>query len=163
MSEKLDRDIHKLLTAIDKDEAMKNFKKKYYEDFFFSYRDSVSDINEEIIKVYDSPDSERELQSAADSLVRYAKEQRDKAIFFRRSVVLVDMQCMMVFYVMPVLLKNPPLERSKEFTDMICNAWNDAFPKSTISAADFEEIYQGFRTTIFGFEVEGLFGNGNKK
>ncbi len=163
MSEKLDRDIHKLLTVLNKDEAMRNFKKKYYEDFFFSYRDSISDINEEIIRVYDSPDSEDELVSAADSLVGFAKNEWEKTIFFRKTVVLVDMQCMMVFYVLPALLKNPPVERSKAFTDMICEKWNSTFKKSTINAADFDVIYQGFRTTIFGFEVEGLFGGGNRK
>ncbi len=164
MSEKLDREIPGLLNVIDIRDAMQNFKKKYYEDFFFSYRDSVSEINEEIVKMYDSEDPVPEMESAALSLVSYARKQRDSAIFFRRTAVLTDLQCMMVFYVLPCLLKNPPVERSKEFTDIICSKWNEAFPKSTIGAAGFDEIYNGFRTTIFGFNVEGMFGDkGGKK
>ena len=163
MSEKLNALMPNLLTVLNVKEAMANFKKKYYEGYFFSYRDSISDVNEEIVKMYDSPDVSSEMESAAEALVSFVSEKRKNTFFFNRTAVLVDMQCLMVFYVLPALLKNPPAFRSKEFTDLISKRWNETFPKSVINAADFEDIYNGFRTTIFGFSMEGLFGSKDGK
>ncbi len=158
MSEVLDNKMPKLLEVLDYRIAMKNFRKKYYEDFFLEYRRNTADVNEEIIKMYASDNREEEMESAAESLVKYAKGKYDSAIFFKRSTTAVDMQCMMLFYVLPSLLKNPTPEDSKAFTDIICGKWKEAFPKETIAAASYDEIYNGFRTTILGFNVEGLFG-----
>ena len=162
MSEYLDNNIHKILSNLNVGDAMAHFKKKHYEDFFFEYRKSLSDVNEEIMKMYASDDRETEMNSAAESLVKYVKDTQEHTIFFKRSTYLVDMQCMMVFYALPNLLKNPTEEDSKQFTDIICSKWAEAFPKETISAATYEEIYDGFRTTIFGFNVEGMFGDSKK-
>ncbi len=162
MSEALDGIIYKLLDVLDSREGMKNFKKKYYEEFFLSYRRSVSDVNDEIMKMYTSENKEEEMKSAADNLVKYAKDKYDGTIFFRKSTTAVDMQCMMVFYVLPSLLKNQPEEDSKAFTDIICEKWKEAFPKETIASATYDEIYNGFRTTILGFNVEGMFGSKDK-
>lgn len=159
MSEFLDNNTYKLLSTLEFREGIKNFKKKYYENFFLSYRKSTSDIIEEIIKMYGSETKEEEMGSAAESIITYAREQYDKAIFFKKSTTLVDMQCMMVFYVLPSILKIPAEEDSRRFTDIICEKWSHAFPREKISAATYDEIYAGFRTTILGFNVEGLFGD----
>ncbi len=158
MSEILDNNIYKLLDVLDSNAAMKNFRKSRYEDFFLEYRRSTSDIHEEIIKMYASDNKEDEMKSAADHLVSYAKERYDSVIFFKKSTTIVDMQCMMVFYVLPAMLKNPSEEDSKMFTDILSEKWNTVFPKETIKAAGYDEIYNGFRTTILGFNVEGMFG-----
>lgn len=158
MSEVLDQNIHKLLSSLNSGEGMRCFKKKLYLDFFQKYRSSVEDVNEEIMKMFGSPEKDSEMESAADSLVSYAKDKMEKALFFKRSAVLVDMQCMMVFYVLPGILKILPEEDSRRFADMICAKWHEAFPKENINAATADEIYDGFRTTIFGFNVEGMFG-----
>ena len=162
MSEALDKNIHKLLAVLDYREGMKNFKKKYYENFFLEYRKSVSDVNDEIMKMYASDNKEEEMKSAAENLVKYARDKYDSVIFFKKSTTAVDMQCMMVFYVLPSLLKNQPQEDSKTFTDLICEKWRGSFPGETIAAATYDEIYNGFRTTILGFNVEGMFGKKDK-
>ncbi|MCR4590206.1 MAG: hypothetical protein K5668_05245 [Lachnospiraceae bacterium] len=162
MSETLDQNIHKLLSVLDYREAMKCFKKKYYEGFFLEYRKSTVDVHEEIMKMFVSDNKEEEMNSAAASLVKYAKEQYDGTFFLKKATTAVDMQCMMVFYVLPSLLKDQPAEDSKTFTDIICEKWKGSFPKETIAAATYDEIYNGFRTTILGFNVEGLFGNKDK-
>ena len=163
MSETLDSKMSKLLSVLEFREAMNNFKKKYYEDFFYQYRKSVSDVTEEIIKMYASETKEEEMDSAAKSLVSYAKDRYEHVFFLKKSTELIDMQCMMVFYALPAILKIPSEEDSRHFTDVICKTWSETFPKETISAATYEEIYAGFRTTIFGFNVEGIFGDKNGK
>lgn len=159
MSEYLDQNTHKLLSSLDYREGMKNFKKKLYEDFFRDYKKSVEDVSEEIIKMYGSDTKEEEMRSAAKDLTGYAKEIYDKTIFFKKSTTLVDMQCMMVFYVLPGVLKIPSEEDSRRFTDIICEEWSAVFPKEKISAATYGEIYNGFRTTFLGFNIEGMFGD----
>ena len=157
MSERLEKIIPQLLTKIDFKEGMRNFKKKYYEDFFNEYRNRTEEVNKEIVAMYDSADKDEEMQSVALALISYAKSEYDKAGMFKKSTKLMDMQCMMVFYVLPSLLSNGHPDDDRIFADTVTGQWRAAFPKSQISAAPYEDIYNGFRTTIFGFNIENIF------
>ncbi len=162
MSETLDKNIHKIISVLEFNDAMRHFKKKLYEDYFFGYRKAITDVNQEIMKMYASDNKEEEMKSAAKSLVEYARDRKEHVFFLKRNTELIDMQCMMVFYALPSILKIPSEEDSRHFTDIICASWSDMFPKATISAATYDEIYEGFRTTILGFNVEGMFGDKKK-
>ena len=85
MSERLEKIIPQLLTKIDFKEGMRNFKKKYYEDFFNEYRNRTEEVNKEIVAMYDSADKDEEMQSAALALISYAKNEYDKAGMFKKT------------------------------------------------------------------------------
>ncbi len=157
MSERLEKIIPQLLTKIDFKEGMRNFKKKYYEDFFKEYRNRTEEVNKEIVAMYDSADKDEEMQSAALALISYAKSEYEKAGMFKKSTKLMDMQCMMVFYVLPSLLSNGHPDDDRIFADTVTGQWRAAFPKSQISAAPYEDIYNRLRSTIFEFNIDNIY------
>lgn len=157
MSQFLRENMHRLLSELDYKEGMRNFKKSYYEDFFNDYRDRVKDVNEAIMNLYGGDDEEGEFEEAADALIAYAKEKYMKFNRFTRGARFLDMQCMLVFYLLPSLMKNGNTEKARYFAEKVVSKWKEAFPKSEIKAASYDEIYSGFKTTILGFNAEGLF------
>ena len=158
MSEALDREIPRLLKELDTKEGMRCFRKKLYPGFFEAYRDRIGDVKALILEMYSSENRQEEMQSAALSLVSYAKGIYEGSRRFKKRSVLLDMQCMMVFYLLPSLLSNGDAEADRQFADTVVGVWREVFPSSQISAANYDEIYGGFRNTVLGFNIEGIFG-----
>ncbi len=152
----MEKDIHRLLSDIDVRTGLKNFKKNRYESFFNAYRNDLSDVYSNINKLYDMDDKEEALNEAALSLVSWAKDTYDSTGRFSKEQKLLDMQCMMVFYVLPGILANGH-EDDRALTDSIVGQWRAAFAGSKIEAATYDELYGGFRDTIFGFNIENIF------
>ncbi|MCR5526842.1 MAG: hypothetical protein K6F39_05605 [Lachnospiraceae bacterium] len=152
----LKNELPRLLFDLDVKAGLKNFKKNRYEDFFKAYRDDLSSVYELINETYEMPDKEEKINEAALSLVNKAKNKHENAGFFKKQQTLLDMQCMMVFYVLPGILANGK-EDDRMLTDSIVGQWRAAFPDSKIDAASYDELFAGFRNTIFGFSVEDIF------
>ena len=156
----VENEAHRLLSEIDVKAGLKNFKKKHYEEFFLNYRSSMRDVYELFTKAYresaDEDEKEEHMNAAALDIVSWAKNNYDSANRFTRQQRLMDMQCMMVFYVFPGILSNSR-EEDRKMTDIIVAQWNTAFPKSEIGAASFEELNGGFKDTVFGIALSDIF------
>ena len=152
----MEKDIHRLLSDIDVKTGLKNFKKSRYEDFFKAYRSDLGDVYDNINKLYESDDKDEVLNEAALSLVSWAKDKYDGTGKFFKEQKLLDMQCMMVFYVLPGILANGH-EEDRQLADSVVGQWRAAFKDSKIEAATYEELYGGFRDSIFGFNLENIF------
>lgn len=161
----LDKEMHRLLSELDVKAGLRNFKKRRYEDFFLDYRSRVRDVYELINTLYrenkgDEEKIEEGMNAAVLDLVSWAKNNYDSAGKFFREQRLLDMQCMLVFYVFPGILYNAS-EYDAKMTDIIIAQWKSAFPKSNIKAASFEEINGGFKDTIFGLALTDIFKKNN--
>ncbi len=151
---------HRLLSEIDIKAGIKNFRKRRYEDFFLNYRSSMRDVYELFNTLYreveDKEVKEEKMNAAALDIVSWAKNTYESTIWLNREQKLIDMQCMMVFYVFPGILSNSN-EEDRLMTDIITAQWKSAFPKSNISAATFDEINGGFKDSIFGLALADIF------
>ena len=160
----IETEAHRLLSELDTKAGLKNFRKRRYEDFFLNYRSSMRDVYELFNTLYREETNEESKQekmnAAALDIVSWAKNIYDSTGRFSKTQKLVDMQCMMVFYVFPGILSNSN-EEDKLMTDIIIAQWKAAFPKSNISAATFDEINGGFKDTIFGMAIADIFSKKN--
>ncbi|MCR4892792.1 MAG: hypothetical protein K5989_11505 [Lachnospiraceae bacterium] len=150
MSEKLNEKMPRLLQELKVKEAMRNFRKRSYEKFFLNYRERVSDVIEEIFAMYKAGAAEEEMDAAAEAYASYARGLYNSTGRFSKNARLMDMQCMTVFYVFPAILECRYGEEDQKFVDRMIVKWKEAFPDSQISSGTFEEIYGGFKNTIFG-------------
>ncbi|MCR4743896.1 MAG: hypothetical protein K5894_01550 [Lachnospiraceae bacterium] len=156
----LENEAHRLLSEIDPKAGLKNFRKRRYEEFFLNYRSSMRDVYELFTTAYresaNDEEKEEKMNAAALDLVSWAKNAYESTGRFGREQKLIDMQCMLVFYVFPGILSNSN-EEDRMLTDIIIAQWKAAFPKSNISAAGFDEINGGFKDTIFGLDIADMF------
>ncbi len=65
------------------------------------------------------------------------------------SILLMDLNFMMIYYVFPYLLKNKD-RGGEELASVLKGRWNETFG-SNISYTTYEEIYNGFKKKLFGF------------
>ncbi len=89
-------------------------------------------------------DKDQFLANMAGALVEYAKGRIDSCR--RRSAKerkMMDLNMAMVTFVFPMVLEYKG-NSSVPLTDKLIEAWKEAFPKSVLQAASFEEIEQGF-------------------
>ncbi len=156
----IENETHRLLSEIDTRAGLKNFRKRRYEDFFLNYRSSMRDVYELFNTLYreteDKEERDDKMNAAALDLVKWAQNTYESTGWFNREQKLIDMQCMMVFYVFPGILSNAN-EEDRLMTDIIIAQWKSAFPKSNINAATFEEINGGFKDSIFGMALADIF------
>ncbi len=65
------------------------------------------------------------------------------------SILLMDLNFMMVYYVFPYLLKNKD-KGGEEFAAVLKDKWNETMG-SNISYTTYEDLYSGFKKKLFGF------------
>lgn len=65
------------------------------------------------------------------------------------SILLMDLNFMMVYYVFPYLLKNKD-KGGEELAGVLKDKWNGTFG-SSISYTTYEDLYNGFKKKLFGF------------
>ena len=152
--QELNENIHRLLSGVDYQLAMKKFKKDTYEDFFYNvYRQSMGDIYAMMKTMYKSENKETEMHEAGKAFAEYAHAEYKSKKFWKRSVFLSDMTFIVALYVFPGILEMQG-EDDRRFVDVINEEWKVKFPSSDIQPGDFKKIQSGFRTRILGFDVE---------
>ena len=118
-----DMDYSVLLSAINPKEGIKAFRKPRYPGFFEDYVDSMSSIYaalKEIYELEESGEREEKKDAFAAAIIEYAKNERDKAGFFKKTGRFVDLQSMLVFYVLPGIVESvgeSPKEETQEEAD----------------------------------------------
>lgn len=172
-------DFSSLLSVINADEGMKNFKKSHYPEFFEKYLNEVSHLHgslNEIGEIRDEALRRKKFEEAFMQIVSYVKDSRKSAGFFKRDRVFMDCQTMLVFYVLPGIVENvrslgdrvdPPEDRGSKFrmaspkkeeeakgsgnecADLFVSVWNREFGQA-ISAASYDLIFSGFKEGLLG-------------
>ncbi len=67
-----------------------------------------------------------------------------------RGADMMNLNYFMIYYVFPTILSEE--ENGKELCDTLKDVWNNKF-KSSISYTDYETLYEGFQTKIFGIPI----------
>lgn len=144
LTDELKREMPDLLTDIKN--PLDGFKKDEYEQAFLAYIKEHDDILREIEDVYVCSTNAKEgMQTLAQEFVEYVKTSLETETKKRkRSQKLMDYNMILVVYLFPALLKQN--QRSGEaFAKALLQEWNQAFPKTNLHLASYEEIAEGFR------------------
>lgn len=65
---------------------------------------------------------------------------------------LATLNYFMIYYIFPTILSERT-EDGKEICDALKTNWNATFKDCDINYTDYETLYKGFRTKIFGFPI----------
>ena len=144
LTDELKREMPDLLTDIKN--PLDGFKKDEYEQAFLAYIKEHDDILREIEDVYVcSTDAKEAMQTLSQEFVEYVKTSLETETKKRkRSQKLMDYNMILVVYLFPALLKQN--QRSGEaFAKALLQEWKQAFPKTNLHLASYEEIAEGFR------------------
>ena len=142
-----------LLLKTDPEEAIKAFHRKYYEDYFFRFKNVHGETLKRISVVYENSEHvSMDLEQIAEALAVRAKQKIDETKRFKREKTLMDFNCIMAFYIFPAVFSNESPE-DKVFVDALISKWNQQFPKVMLGSATFEEIKSGFKRKLFGIPI----------
>ena len=142
-----------LLLKTDPDEAIKAFHRKYYEDYFFRFKNVHGEMLKKIWIIYENSENlTMDLDQIAESFAKNAKKRIEDTKRFKRERTLMDYNCIMAFYIFPAIFSNES-ESDKLFVDCLIAKWKEQFPKVVLGAATFEEIKSGFKRKLFGIPI----------
>lgn len=152
--EYLKNSIERLLFDLEPKLAMKNFKKSRYENFFREYTQKEDDIYKKLAALFEeSEDPSEDMAELAMVLVKKAGETVRATGRFARERRLMDLNCVMAFYVFPGILTIGS-ERAQDFTLVIAAQWKAEFPNAQLTPGTFEEVDSGFQRRIFGIPIQ---------
>ncbi len=114
--------------------------KQSFADFYLS-RVAVMDAIEQLYLNVKEPDAM--LDNMASALAKSAVDILEKCPKRKYQTVSMNLSLTMAGYVLPALLHYKG-QSSKALVDKILQAWKKEFPKSNLSAADYESIEGGF-------------------
>ncbi len=140
-----------LLTGLfDKKEIyLRKLNKASYEANMKTFENEYGQVIDSLLaSATEGEDASKAGESAAAGFSRavYDKFEKKGKI---GSILLMDLNFMMVYYVFPYLLKNKD-KGGEEFAGVLKDKWNETFG-SNISYTTYEELYQGFKKKLFGF------------
>ena len=69
-----------------------------------------------------------------------------------RTGTLMDLNCFLIYYIFPAILKNEG-ERASVICDTLRNTWNSRF-KCDINYTDYDSLMIGFKKKLLGIAVE---------
>ena len=72
--------------------------------------------------------------------------------FWGRKLAIYDLCRFLFLYTVPAAL-NRNNEESRLFASELAAEWNSRFPKNPLNISDFSGLFNGFRTTIMGFDI----------
>ena len=128
----------------DPELTIRTFKRGLYPDGFQKFYLGLVPTLDAIERLYLSvgePDTM--LDNMAKSFVDQSKELYDKAPRRSREVFFINQSLAVAGYVFPAILQYKG-ESSQPLIENIQKRWKEAFPKSNISASDYEDIEKGF-------------------
>ncbi len=146
--------VERLLLDLEPKTAIKNFKRKAYTDFFQQYCEKEKEIYAKLLILFaESAKPAEDMQEIAAPLIQKAEDIIQKTSRFARERELMDLNCVMAFYVLPGILTIES-EHAKEFALTITGQWKEAFPDTQLTPGTYEEINSGFQRKIFGIPIE---------
>ena len=128
----------------DPEQLIKSFKRGLYPEGFQKFYLGMVPTLDAIEKLYLSvgePDTM--LDNMAKSFVDQSKELYDKAPRRTREVFFINQSLAVAGFVFPAIIQYKG-ESSQALIEHIQKRWKEAFPKSNISASNFEDIEKGF-------------------
>lgn len=130
-------------------DSLDNFKRTTYPAVFTDYFEKHRGTFEAIEKVYLLEDKNEEvLSSLSASITKHVQEELMQLKRKRDAEKsLIDYTCSVVAYLNPALLKYSGAFSSL-MVDHIILSWKEAFPKSNLKRATFDEINSGFRNKL---------------
>lgn len=135
----------------DKNIMMGKLNKKSYETFMNKFREKNANILEDIFSEIDSAaDGDAAIDEAGKAFAEEIFNSFSKRGKIRGGV-LAELELFMIHYVFPaiLLMDNPNATR---VCDAIRDSWNARF-KRNINYTDYETIYSGFVTKLFGVPI----------
>lgn len=121
-----------------------SFKRGSYADAFQNYYMQILPSMEAIERLYGSVvDKDTMLSNMADSFVREVVKAEQDTPRRSRETVKINHSLAMAGYVYPAIRRYDG-ESSPVLIEHIQARWKEAFPKSNITPADFEDIEKGF-------------------
>lgn len=146
--------VERLLLDLEPKMALRSFKRKHYTNFFEQYCEKEKEIYAKLAKLFEESDNlEADMQEVAAPFVQKAEELIKMARRFSRERELMDLNCVVAFYVLPGILTIDS-EHAKEFALVITNQWKEVFPNTQLTPGTYEEINSGFQRKIFGIPIE---------
>lgn len=139
----------------DMKESMKNFNKKNYPGYFEHMMKKYGKVFICIEEVYNYEENdekkEKWLRKLAERFIGYADELiSSKKWKFKRENTLIDCNMFVVSYVLPAVNEFEG-NMSEPFAQMLADCWNEKFG-TQMEVGDYERIYNGFSTSIFGIK-----------
>ena len=134
----------------DMKDSLKNFNKKSYPNVFERMMKKYGRVWLCIEEVYNHDNNkEAWVNKLAERFVGYAKELIDsKKWKFQKENLQIDCNMFVVTYVIPLVLEYKG-NMSEPFANAITACWNEAFG-TQMECGNYDTIYSGFRTSIFG-------------
>ncbi len=126
-------------------DPMPHFKKKTYAaEFRRMYQEHLVTLDA-VENCYNTViDKEQCLKNMADALVEYAYEKVAACKSRnRKDRAMMDLSLTMAVFVLPIVLEFHG-NSSKPLADRLVASWKEKFPKSSLQAAEFSYIEQGF-------------------
>lgn len=128
------------------EDPMVNFRRNLYADAFKKYcqehEKTYAAIEAGYLQVIDKKQFIANMAAAlADKAKEKVEAQQKKS---RQDQMLLDFNMCMAVYVLPGIL-NFGGESSELLADAVLKAWKEAFPKTNLKAAKYEEIQAGFK------------------
>lgn len=150
----LDTEFPKLLFDLEPAKMMKTFNKKKYDASFHAYYDAHKSIYELLKEQYTAVGkNSEELAKITIPLVEKAKKLVKETGFLTRKRYLMDLNCMLAFFVLPGIVESGE-DEARMLAELLVESWRRAFADVTLGIAAFAEINDGFRQTkLFGFSI----------
>ena len=124
------------------------FTRFAYRDAFHQYRNTYEPVYMGAVQAYES------MEKLAEEIVDAIEAGWKREKFWNRSAAKVDDKMVLVVYLTPMLLASREV-RCHELAQALRAAWNAKFPGNEYSIASYEELIDGFRNTIMGFDLAG--------
>ena len=122
----------------------------YYLERFtrFEYAGAFEKYLEECMPLFAGfEDGSADAAAAVDELMAYAAEQSKRLL--RRSIELDGLRRLFALYLVPAATESG-LASAGAFAQLLCDAWNAAYPKLPFTMGKYKDIAGGFRTKPFG-------------
>ena len=128
----------------DHEAMVQRFSRAGYKDAFTDYYMGLVPAFDSLENLYVSViDKETMLSNMAQEVVASAVEITDVAKKREKEVVTINLSLMMAGYVYPAIYKYKGTF-AQPLIDQISGKWKEAFPKSNITPAQYEDIEKGF-------------------
>ncbi len=127
------------------EDPMRSFNKKNYTNFFKRYYEDRLNVYEALETGYQSAlDKEQYISNMADAAVQAGVQALENTSGrSKKEGKLLDLNLCIVVYIIPGIQKYGGAS-AKPLTDAILAKWKEQFPKTNLSAAQYEEIEAGF-------------------
>ena len=121
----------------------------------FAYRDAFSQYRVQYEPAYvGAVQAYKSVEKLAGEIVDAVEAGWKKEKFWNRSAAKVDDKMVLVVYLTPMLLSSQE-PRCHDLATALREAWNQKFPENQYAIAGYEELIDGFRNTIMGFDLAG--------